>query len=275
MYIGIDIGGTFIRIASSESSENPKIVEKRVLPDSSDYEMNEAVIIRTIRALSQQADGVGVGMMGRLNAQKTGIVASRSAPQWIDRPLGTRLSDVFDCPVVINGDQYCGALSEAVISGQSKDFLYVTCGTGIGAARVAYREGRPAVEKISDEEHAMYCQQWQQDCGGMWAAKTFGKPMADFSEAEWSIVMNNFYGHLLTLITGLKPPRLVFGGGVAIKQWPRLQQVFARLRSDHPDLRQLDVRQAGYGEEAGLYGALYLVGQNSWRVHTPLSNKAA
>ncbi len=259
MYIGIDIGGTNIRVASSESSKSPKLVEKRVLPNSQDYAVNETAIIRAIQDLSRQIEGIGIGMMGRLNAQKTGISASRSAPQWIDQPIGTKLADTFRCQVAVNGDQYCGALSEALVGGQKNDFFYITCGTGIGAARVAYLQDGPAVQKISDAEHAAYCQQWQQDCGGKWVAKTFGKPMADFSETEWAMVMKDFYDHLLKFIIGLEPPRLVLGGGVAVKQWPRLKQVFTELKSDHPNFRRLDICQAEYGEEAGLYGALYLI----------------
>lgn len=260
MYIGIDIGGTNIRVVSSESVQEPKIIDKIVFLNSPEYLTNESMIIQAILKLSSQVEGIGIGMMGRLNPEATGITHSRSAPQWMNKPVATKLENVFHCPVIINGDQYCGALSEAMTNERKDSFFYVTFGTGISFARVRYEDTQPVVQKNSDEEHAIYCKAWQDACGGKWIEKTYHKAPADLSESEWATIMGHFYDYFVKFVIDMNPPRIVFGGGMAFKQWSRLQPVFSKFKSNHPELQNLDIRLAHYGEEAGLYGALYLVG---------------
>ena len=203
-------------------------------------------------------EGIGIGIPGRLNKDNTSITNSRTITQWIDKPIVETLKKEFNCSVKMNNDPYCAALSEALVV-QQKDFFFIILGTGIGAAKVSYNNGKPHILKFSNKEHADYLHPWQKDCGGRWIAEKYGKSASELSNAEWSIIMERFYIHSLYFIEKLQPPSLVFSGGIAVKQWSRLQVVFTRLKAEHPAYKDLNIELAHYGEDAGLYGALNLL----------------
>jgi predicted NBD/HSP70 family sugar kinase len=259
MFIGIDIGGTNIRVASSESVVDPVVIDRVDFLNGPDYQQNILLIEQAIRKLAPVVDGIGIGMPGRLNAELTTITHSRSVKQWINKSFVETLSQAFQCPVRMNGDQYCSALSEAIFAGRHDDFFCLVYGTGMGAARVTYRDSVPTIERFSDEEHAAYLHPWQQDCGGKWVSERLGIPMTELSDEQWLVIVNHFYDHLVKFITELKPTRIVFSGGIAVKQWPRLQSVFDRFRTAHPDLASFEISLAHYKEDAGLYGAFALL----------------
>lgn len=259
MYIAIDIGGTNIRVASSASRISPHIIQKIAFLNSPVYADNLRTIIDAIHQLTDDVDGIGIGTPGRLNAQKTSITNSRTISAWVNKPTVATLAREFDCPVNMDGDPCCAALGETIADTSKTAFLYIGYGTGIGAARIRYTGGAPTVQQFSWEEHASYLHPWQKDCGGRWLEERLGTPAADLSDADWDSIMERFYTHLLYLIDALRPPRIVFGGGMAVKQWPRLQIVFKRLENEHPEYNDIGISLAQYGEDTGLYGAFLLV----------------
>lgn len=258
MYVGIDIGGTNIRIAGSESLDEPKLIQKLSLPNTPDYVQDEQQVIKAIQQFAK-LDGIGISTMGKLDDAKAMVLSASAAPQWVNQPFAATLHKTFDCPVTLNGDQYCAALSEATSQNRSDSFVCVVYGTGIGAATVDYVDGKPKVQTIAYDKHIQYLRPWQFDCGGKWVKEQYGKSLEQLSETEWTTVMSRFYEHLLRFIQELHPPRLVFGGGVAVKQWPRLEAVFERLRQEHADLRDFEISLVQFGEDAGLMGALLLL----------------
>jgi predicted NBD/HSP70 family sugar kinase len=263
MYIGIDIGGTNIRVASSRTIANPQIEDTIRFLNSPVYADNMRSIIEAIHTLAPNVEGIGIGIPGRLNQEKTLITHSRTIRQWIDMPVVETLSKEFNCPIVMNNDPYCAALSEALVALTKKDFFFIIYGTGIGAARVSYTNNKPHIQTFSNEEHADYLHPWQKDCGGRWIAQKYAKSASDLSEQEWAIIMKKFYTHLLYLIQALQPPCLVFGGGIGVKQWPRLQTVFTKLKSEHPEYKDMEIRLAHYGEDGGLYGTFGLISSSN------------
>lgn len=256
MYVGIDIGGTSIRVASFEALDNPELLKRINFRNDPDYDEDVRSVISAVQSLGSQVDGIGISTMGRLDEAKTSVLSASAAPQWVNKPFAETLQKKFDCPTVLGGDQYCAALSEAIVQKPKDDFTCIVYGTGIGAATVEYVNGKPVVRTIQYDKHVKYLRPWQFDCGGKWVKEKYGKRLEDLSETEWTDVMDHFYGHLLRFIHELQPPRLVFGGGVAVKQWTRLQAVFHRLRQENADLRSFEVSLVRYGEDAGIIGAL-------------------
>jgi predicted NBD/HSP70 family sugar kinase len=261
MYVGIDIGGTNIRVASSESLDDPRITEKFSFANNPDYAQNEQSIIDSIRHLGSRVDGIGISTMGRLNESKTLVLSASAAPQWVNQPLVTRLKKTFGCRTVLDGDQYCAALSEAAARKPNEDFACIVYGTGLGCATVEYVSSKPIVRAIKYDDHIQFFRPWQIDCGGKWVSERYHKPLEYLSGAEWASVMDLFYGHLQKFVLALQPPRLVFGGGVAAKQWPRLEVVFNRLRHENISLRDFEISLVHYGQDAGLIGSLMLLQQ--------------
>lgn len=260
MYIGIDIGGTNVRIASTESLTNPKIQHKVAFHSESAYEDNMRRLKEAIDSFGGVVESVGVGAPGKLNDTRTFIVFTRYASQWVDKPLAEDLARMFGCTVVLDGDSPVGALGEAMYGGHhSQDFYYIAYGTGIGSARIIFdNNGKPHVRKVTDEEHRVYLNPWQQECGGRGVESTVGKPAAQLSEAEWQTVMGKFKVYLLRYIEYFQPATIVFGGGVAVKQWLRIESAANALLAEHPEITA-NIVLTSLGEDTALYGAFGLL----------------
>jgi predicted NBD/HSP70 family sugar kinase len=259
MYIGMDIGGTNVRIASTESLEDPRINKKIKLDNLPDFEANMRQITKAIQDMGYPVEGIGVGLPGKLNPEKTAIVFARYAMQLVNQPLAETLSDTFECPVVLDGDSPVGGLGEA-LNGKHKgqNFYYIAYGTGIGSAYVHFDTGKPIAHKVKDEEHALYLNPWQKECGGRGIENTLGKPAAELTDNEWQTVMSKFQDYLFRYISYFRPATIVFGGGVAVKQWPRIQAAIDMLIDHHPEIKT-DISLTPLGEDAPLYGAFNLL----------------
>jgi glucokinase len=141
VYAGIDLGGT--KILAVLLAENGALLNKSEVSTNA-QEGSEAVIQRMIRLIndclddSQQLVSIGVATAGTLNAQE-GVVALASNLGWTDVPLGQRLKQAFGVPVSIENDANAAAYGEwAVGAGRgTKDCVYVTVSTGIGAGIVS------------------------------------------------------------------------------------------------------------------------------------------
>jgi predicted NBD/HSP70 family sugar kinase len=81
MYIGIDIGGTNIRIGVTETLDEPKLIETLIFPNTSDYVQNEQHIIEVIRQVGSKVDGIGISIMGYLDEAKTTVLSAGAAPR--------------------------------------------------------------------------------------------------------------------------------------------------------------------------------------------------
>jgi hypothetical protein len=262
MYIAVDVGGTNIRVASAESLEPIVLQNKVSFENSSDYEANIRRIIKTIRELSPTITAVAMSCPGRVNEDNTLISAATYVPQWINQPFIESLKDALQCPVVMRHDSECAAWGEILANKDSKDFYCIGYGTGIGGSKITYTSGQLTVKRVSDEIHGQYFKPWQLHCGGEGIKQRFNKPAETLSEAEWAEVMDDFYGYLVTFIEEMNASHIVFCGGIAVKQWSRLEPVFARVKREHPELQNTAITLIHFGEDAQLYGALTLLQSN-------------
>jgi glucokinase len=141
VYAGIDLGGT--KILAVLLDENGALLNKAEVSTNA-QEGSEAVIQRMVRLINECLDeahqliSIGVATAGTLNAQE-GVVALASNLGWTDVPLGPKLEQAFGVPVSIENDANAAAYGEwAAGAGQgTKDCVYVTVSTGIGAGIVS------------------------------------------------------------------------------------------------------------------------------------------
>ncbi len=260
MYIGIDIGGTNMRLAGSDSLTNPRLLGTVRLPNLADYLQNRTQLITAIKAICPAIQGIGIGIAGELNDQKTAVVSSTHLSQWHNKFIASDLSQAFACPTTMIHDQACAALGEANY-GQNvpDDFFLIGYGTGFGGAKVSRNGDQPVVQDIQGTVDYQLFREWEKACGGKSIELEFGKPAVELSEAEWQIIMDRFYVHLATFIYDQQPRNVLFGGGVAFKQAARLQNVFTRLKREHQELQHLQFALLSLGEDAALYGACALL----------------
>jgi hypothetical protein len=252
MYIGIDIGGTRTRLASSSTLDNPELVDRKEFATSDDFDKNFQEIVNYLDSKTQ-IEGIGVSIPGDLNEDKSVVIKNANNTLYnLHAPLKKLLLERYRCSVQMDNDGVVGALGEAVYGkGKGIDFAYITWGTGIGGALVKYVNGQPATFQLDWD---MYLSGWEHACGGENIEKLYGKPAKLLTEGEWEIIMTAFQKELLEFIDKLHSQRVIFGGGISLEQSALLQQMVKQM-----DDQNITVEISGLGEDTGLLGAFALM----------------
>lgn len=142
--IGVDLGGTNLRIAAVE--ETGRLVEKVTLGTKvslgRDHVLND--MCDAVQRLSQKYGnsgallGIGIGVPGIIDMETGLLRESPNLPGWADYPVRHEIERRLKTVVVLENDANAAALGEKWL-GAAKDFddmLMVTLGTGVGGGLV-------------------------------------------------------------------------------------------------------------------------------------------
>lgn len=139
-YIGIDLGGSLVRVA--KVTENGEILYQ-AKSDSFGKQGPEIVlnnIIKLVKAIPdyQECKGVGMGLPGPVNTEKGYISLATNLVGFVEYPVAKTLEDALGLPVYLDNDANVAGLAEAKV-GAGKDLpivYYITQSTGIGGALI-------------------------------------------------------------------------------------------------------------------------------------------
>lgn len=255
-FVGIDIGGTNIRLISSPSLENPQLNSRKALPTSNKFQANIEHIEDYIDR-KQQVRGIGISITGDVDTANRKVTRSVYAPAFQGEPLGELLQKRYECEVRMDNDANSAAYGEALYGHHRHvDFVYIIWGTGIGGASVTYNKNKPSVSSLDWDK---YFRDWSESCGGSALQKKFGILTEKIGEKDWSEVMGQFQHELLTFTSKFNPKKIIFGGGISIRQANRLMQLSKELHDENYSLKIPNIEAGNLGENAGLYGALGLL----------------
>lgn len=135
MKIGIDLGGTNVRVALVDDRG---IVAQLIELCKADQP--EEVVLNHIkemigRLITSDVEGIGVGVPSIVDPQRGIVYDVMNIPSWKEVPIKKILESEFNLPVFVNNDANCFALGEKYY-GRGKlfdDMVGVTLGTGVGA----------------------------------------------------------------------------------------------------------------------------------------------
>ena len=139
-YIGIDLGGTNVRVAKvTEDGQVVSVVKgpsygtegpKKVLS-------NLKSMVREIPGWNE-CSGIGVGVPGPVDTKSGSMVLSTNLPGFTGYPFADELSKEFGMPAYLDNDANVAGLAEALVgAGKGLDTVfYVTISTGIGGVLV-------------------------------------------------------------------------------------------------------------------------------------------
>lgn len=139
-YVGIDIGGTNIRVAGIDKNNNivsfnsVKTLEN--VRNAEDLYFKIKELIERITSF-QKIKGIGIGCPGAID-DKGNITTCRNVPYLKGYPLVKQLKDDFDVRVEIENDARIAAYAES-IEGAGKEYnnvCYITISTGLGGGVV-------------------------------------------------------------------------------------------------------------------------------------------
>lgn len=140
--IGIDIGGTNVKIAIVDSKGKIAFSESASTRAEMGYEFTIRNIINLIKdsltkseVSIKQVGSIGVGCPGQIDSVNGIVRALPNIPGWINVPLAKILKDEFSLPVKIDNDVRVATLGEYKFgAGKGYDNLIcITVGTGIGS----------------------------------------------------------------------------------------------------------------------------------------------
>ncbi len=253
MYIGIDLGGTNVRVAGSRSLDKIEFVEIKRFELSHDFERDFAEINRMIEEIAEgKVDGIGVGTSGTYNDDRSLLTSGRNIKEWVNIPFVEKLSKKFNCSVFADNDAVVASLGETFYEQEKIDsFIYIAWGTGVGGAVVSNDNGKIISEKLDWHE---YLEKIDSNCGGKGLASKFKKEASELSDEEWAEVVNDFEDYLLDLSTKIGLRDIVLGGGMTERQKERLQKVKNNLKE-----KGINLRISSFGHDGGLYGAMALI----------------
>lgn len=140
-YIGIDLGGTYIKYGLV--SEAGEIIEKGKVatPAGCGYAETVEAIASAVRELSARHGarvcGLGIGAPGVVDGER-GIVRTSGNLGWENKPLAGDLSAKLGIPAVLTNDANAAAFGEYACGAGSeyKSVVLVTLGTGVGSGIV-------------------------------------------------------------------------------------------------------------------------------------------
>ncbi|MCQ2437583.1 MAG: ROK family protein [Clostridia bacterium] len=140
IYIGVDVGGTGIKVGAVDEQGNIlSKVKGPTLPERGYEAMLHNIADLCILAATESghtmADvhSVGIGLPGIYDPARK-LVPICTNLNWHDVPVEQELHKYIDCPVFIDNDATVAGLAESVagVSKGTKNSVFITLGTGVG-----------------------------------------------------------------------------------------------------------------------------------------------
>lgn len=140
-YLGIDLGGTNVRVAKVTRDGDILAEAKR---PSYAQEGPEKVIANLIELIKEipgydKCEGMGIGVPGPVDTIQGCMKMSTNLPGFTDYPFTDVLFKEFNIPVFLDNDANVAGLAEAMVgAGKGMNVVYyTTLSTGIGGALIA------------------------------------------------------------------------------------------------------------------------------------------
>ncbi len=144
-YVGVDLGGTRLRVAVADASGRLRRVVRRHTQADRGPDHVIARLVETVReALSREGLArsrvrtLGIGVPGPVDPRAGVVLTAPNLPQWKNVPLNAILTERLGIPCFLHHDAHLAALAEALRGAGrgARHLVYVTVSTGIGAGLI-------------------------------------------------------------------------------------------------------------------------------------------
>lgn len=142
-YIGLDIGGTNIRISVVKDTEI-KVLNIIKYPfkkfDTPKQEIDFNICLNIEKIIEKNKlnikclKGIGLSLSANFNRESGDIISWPNNQRWNGYPLKKYLKQIYGVPIAMEDDANCAALGEYICGNAkgNKSFAYITISTGIG-----------------------------------------------------------------------------------------------------------------------------------------------
>lgn len=284
----LDIGGTSIKSGVWVNKSIQEIRERDTnAKNGGGYVMERA---KEILHSYSGFDAIGISTAGQVDSIKGRIrYANENIPGYTGMQVKEILEKEFSVPVAVENDVNAAAIGEAKFGAgkDQKDFLCITYGTGVGGAIVmdgrvytgsAFSAGEfggiivhPEARKPGEPFSGCY-EKYASTTALVRMAQEYDKTLdsgrkifSRIDEPEIQALVSRWideivYG-LVSVIHIFNPSCIVMGGGVMAQPYI-IQRVKEKTQAQIMDsFRNVKLRQAELGNQAGLLGAAFLASE--------------
>jgi len=269
MFIGIDIGGTHIRVASGQRG---KISQKVDFP-TAEFHTSIQDIKEAVQALSKgiQIEKVGVGVPGALNIRTGKLIHTAHLIGWDNIEIADIFTKLLKLPVLVGHDASVAALGEFHHgAGKNKNpMLYLTVSTGIGVGLIVDGKMYKGVynpeaghQILSLTGNKCICGQeadLETYASGAGIEKLTGKHPVEVEGTKiWAEAMEWLGIGVANLILHYAPEIVVIGGGMTKHKNLFFPLLESSLKNHLRQLPPAPIVPAALGQDSGIIGALTL-----------------
>jgi glucokinase len=135
MRIGIDLGGTNVRVGVVDGGRIEEKIMEPTHSDASEEEVLNQLKQLIASVMHSGVEGIGIGVPSVVDAGRGIVYNVANIPSWREVHLKTILENEFRLPVAVNNDCNCFALGEFHFGEGAayRDLICVALGTGVGA----------------------------------------------------------------------------------------------------------------------------------------------
>jgi glucokinase len=133
--LGIDIGGTNIRVGLVDQNELIRVESLLIKKESSEDEVLDNLHEMIGKFNGEKIEGIGVGVPSVVDVENGIVFDVQNIPSWKEVHLKKILESKYHIPVYVNNDANCFAVGEKYFgkAKQYKDIIGLIIGTGLGA----------------------------------------------------------------------------------------------------------------------------------------------
>lgn len=228
MRIGVDLGGTSVRVGLIDKGEILKLIKEPCKASESQDVVVNHIGDMIAAIMSDDVDYIGIGVPSIVDAKLGIVYNAANIESWKEVHLKEALESRFRIAVAVNNDCNYFALGESVF-GEGKEFSDVVCvtlGTGVGAGVVLNRRlyvgnntGAGEIGSIEylDSNIEDYCSSQFFKKHSTSGYDAFAKAMnGDVESIELWREFGSHVGNLImTIMYTYDPEAIVIGGSIA------------------------------------------------------------
>lgn len=277
MYITVDIGGTKAKVSSFENESTTSFIESIDLKIEDMLTYHKAVsdiVDAAIKiAKTETIEAIGISCRGDIDPVKGLIIDTSYMPDWNQRSIVNDIREKLNCPVKIDNDAVCAAISEISLlrTNKYKNFTFVAIGTGIGGTKITKFSNSMLINPwdfghVIVERNGIECKCGQKGCleayvSGWGIEARYGKKLEDITEnTPWIEIVEYMAQAIVSYLSVNPTESFIFGGGIIFKRPGLVDEIEKKVR-------EMTTYQLGlprfelsrYLEHAQSYGALALI----------------
>ncbi len=274
MFISIDIGGTYIRIAyinAKKDLQNPlnwNMIEKFHVFNNFQKDFQNIVnTIKKFQTKNRDITKICIGVPGIFDKSTKKLIHIPSISDWNNQNLKNHLENEFFTKVEIMNDTAMAALGEAEFHKFKDDFLYINWGTGIGGAYVKKNNNIYEIKSFEPGHQLMFYNnkiyEFEKICAGKGIKNIFQKHPSKLKVNEWQKIIEIFAIGIINIISIRKSNFIMIGGGIAHKQKHLIIDIEKSINNKLPKIfKQVNVKLSALGDKSALYGGFIKIFSN-------------